>query len=389
MCNKGAAVVKTGPITVVHITQALCGVEVAIKNIIRHLDVSRFSSVVMLPPGTYDFMTKSDGQARTVFVPYERRINPAHDLRTLAITVRELKRLRPHIVHAHSAKGGYVGRIAGWLLGIPTIYTPHAFSFLSSSSPATRRRYIVLEKMARACTSLLVACSESERRLACEKIGFRPEKTATWVNSIAPALLHPYPRTYDFDYICMAGRPSYQKNIDMLVRVMALLRGQGLAIKCILAGVGFFAPLEQRLRDMIHAEGLDDAFVLLPWVSHEQALGIIAHSRCYVSTARYEGMPLTVIEAMGLGKAVVATDVVGNTDCISHGLNGFLVPLDDSQTMVNRIVELLGNEALRAGIGEAARQHMIGCLDITKNIGGLEALYCKTAAGEGPHGTKI
>ena len=81
-----------------------------------------------------------------------------------------------------------------------------------------------------------------------------------------------------------------------------------------------------RMKVKIAEYGLDKVIELSPWLSHKETLECVKNSMFYLTVARYEGLPLAVIEAMSLGKAIVASDVVGNRDCVEDGYNGRLLP---------------------------------------------------------------
>ena len=79
---------------------------------------------------------------------------------------------------------------------------------------------------------------------------------------------------------------------------------------------------------------------------------------------------------MALGKAIVASDVVGNSDCVEDGINGYLLPLDVNQ-FVGRICMLLENVQQRNEMGEASRRLFEQKFKIEKRIGYLEEIYRK------------
>lgn len=372
------------PIKVVHITQALGGVEKALANIVSHLCDRNFRSFIIGPKGNYAFRSSSGRPISAHVVPFVRQINPLADWVALVRTALLLRRIRPHLVHAHSAKGGFIGRLAARWLGIPVVYTPHAFSFLSHPSAAFTKAYILLEKTAKHWTTLLVACSPSERRQAVETVGFSDARTVVWPNAIDPATLAcRQKRPFDFPYICTAGRPSYQKNLEMLIEVMEVLVERRLPIKCVVVGAGEYSPLEDRIRQMIISCGLENHMSMLGWLSHDETTNIVAHSICYVTTSRYEGLPLSVLEAMGLSRAVVATDVAGNHDCLVHRETGLLVPFGNVGRMAESIQELALDEGLRERLGRKAREKVLHDFDIRSTIHALEGIY-RRVSGNAP-----
>ncbi|MFR9500379.1 MAG: glycosyltransferase [Rikenellaceae bacterium] len=105
------------------------------------------------------------------------------DFKALWQAVQIIRRERPSVVHCHSAKGGFIGRIAGFVCGVPTLYTPHAYSFLSTDNSAKRMIFLFLEKFTR-LNSYMLACSDSERELGRDRVGYKETKALLWNNSV-------------------------------------------------------------------------------------------------------------------------------------------------------------------------------------------------------------
>ena len=112
-----------------------------------------------------------------------RALNPLKDIKAIVESIRVIKKEKPDIIHCHSAKGGVVGRIAGFLTGTKTFYTPHAFSYLSTPSIQKRRVYLLIEKMCR-LNSRLLACSESEMESGMNVVGYSAQRAYCWHNSV-------------------------------------------------------------------------------------------------------------------------------------------------------------------------------------------------------------
>ena len=120
-------------------------------------------------------------------VPMQRAIRPWSDMRALVTLTRLLRRSRPGIVHTHSSKAGFLGRLAARRAGIPAVvHTPHGFAFDAGVSKRLRRRYLRLEKRAMAWTDQLVCVCQAEQRAAA-RVGLAGEEQTTVVpNGIRP-----------------------------------------------------------------------------------------------------------------------------------------------------------------------------------------------------------
>lgn len=175
-------------------------------------------------------------------------------------------------------------------------------------------------------------------------------------------------------FACYIGRPCYQKNTTFLLDVIKRVKDAGCTLKFVLLGVGYHSPELEEVLHKITDYGLSDWIHLKSWISHDECMQIVKQSEFYLTTSLYEGLPLSVIEAMSLGKVIVASDVVGNKDCVRNGENGFLLPLD-VDIFAKKIIELHNNPKLREEMGKLSRQLFLDEFEITKQIGKLQEIY--------------
>ena len=305
------------------------------------------------------------------------KLNPWKDVKAVIQAMRIIRKEKPDLVHCHSAKGGVIGRYAAFFTGRKSVYTAHAFSFLSAESAKKQKVFLTLEKIAK-LNSVLLGCSESERLLGMEKVGYTEKNAFAWNNAI--------PRILDKDIqepdeairhektVISIGRPSYQKNPLLMVEVMRRVHEKHPAVKFYLVGVGFYSPMLDETKALIHQYGMDDCFVMVPWLSHAETLGYLKYAQVYLTTSLYEGLPIAVLEAMAMGKPVVSSDVIGNNDCVKDGENGYLLPMD-AERMADAVCRLLDDEALREKMGRASKELFEREFLIDNRIGELERIY--------------
>ena len=175
-------------------------------------------------------------------------------------------------------------------------------------------------------------------------------------------------------YICYIGRPSYQKNSLFYVEVAKEVHKYHPDIVFFLLGVGYYSPDLEDVKELIAKYDLEDVVRLLPWSSHVETLEYVKHSLFYLTVARYEGLPLAVLEAMALGKCIVASDVVGNRDCVEDRYNGRLLPLEKT-IFVETICNLIENEELMRRYGDNSRKLFEERFLINERIKELEMIY--------------
>lgn len=348
------------------------GLSVYIRNTVSCIDDSFEFVIVHGEKDNSAPVLRYGKPVREYKVKLYRKLNPINDLVCLFQTIRIILKEKPDAIHCHSAKGGVIGRIAGRICGIKTFYTPHAFSFLSTQSKIKRYVYIRLEKFCRFNSSLL-ACSESERQLGISKIHYKDNHAFCWNNSVPDIRLDKIQSKKE-KYICYIGRPSYQKNPFFLIDVISSVHKVCPEMKFYLLGVGYYSPDLDKMKRQITDENLEDTIILLPWLSHDQAMLYLKNSLLYLTVSKYEGLPLSVIEAMCLSKAVIASDVLGNRDCVRDGYNGRLLPLDVSK-FSSAIVSLIENDELRHKFERNSREFFESSFLIDNRISFLEKIY--------------
>lgn len=130
------------------------------------------------------------------------------------------------------------------------------------------------------------------------------------------------------NYIVTIGRPSYQKNPFFLVDVIKGVHEQHPEALFYLLGVGYYSPDLEKMTKKINEYGLENTIILKDWLDHDTTLQYVKKSILYLTVSKYEGLPLAVVEAMALGKCIVASRVVGNVDCVRDGYNGKVLELD-------------------------------------------------------------
>lgn len=167
---------------ILHIGQMVGGISVYIKNTTAALADDIEFVIVSVKGDQNKPLVINGSQIKEYKIDLYRELS-LKDISGLWQAVKVVRKERPDVIHCHSAKGGFVGRIAGWICGVPTLYTPHAYSFLSTNSGLKRKIFIALERIAR-LDSYMLACSESERELGQKVVGYKSAKSLCWNNSV-------------------------------------------------------------------------------------------------------------------------------------------------------------------------------------------------------------
>lgn len=219
------------------------------------------------------------------------------------------------IVHLHSTWAGFLGRIALWFCpSVKIVYTPHGLSFLNKKAMIKSWFYYCVEWLLAGGKSAILACSHSEL----EKLnGFRSPKA--FLRNPAPCIdlskIIPHEKFKPTFLIIGIGRLCEQKNPHLFAEASRTILAENLNVKIIWIGDG----------EPVYLESLRTAGVeVLGWLAKSELFRYMASANLILSTSTWEGLPLTLTEALALGIPVVATDCVGNVDAVQHGVNGFL-----------------------------------------------------------------
>lgn len=218
--------------------------------------------------------------------------------------------IKPDIVHFHSSASGFVGRWALPCSKIRSFYTPHGYSFLMQDSSKIKRFiYWLIEYISAKRPTKTIACSKGEYEEA-----IKLSKNATYINNgINIQELLPYLKdSTDFHTpikICTSGRILYQKNPYLFNRIAGLLP----EIEFIWIGEG-----------ELKSELTSPNIKVTGWISREQTLDIIKEADFFILPSLWEGLPISLLEAMYLKKICLVSNVIGNRDVINHGENGMI-----------------------------------------------------------------
>jgi glycosyltransferase involved in cell wall biosynthesis len=299
---------------------------------------------------------------RLVDVPsLGREVALVSDAVALCRLVRLLSAERPHIVHTHTSKAGFVGRLAARIARVPAvIHQPHGHVFYGYWGPGRTAVYTALERRAAAWCDRIITLTErgTEEHLA-RGIG-RPAQYVTVPSGVptaglraaAPTLatararLGVPPEAY---VVAGIGRLVRVKGFDLLVEALPRLRAGVPTARLLLVGDGpERAALERRAEVLGVADRLHVTGIVTDVVTPLAAADVVA------APSRNEGMGRALVEAMALGVPVVGAAVGGIPAVIVDGECGRLVASEDPGALAQALVELGRDEPLRRKLGEAA-----------------------------------
>jgi glycosyltransferase involved in cell wall biosynthesis len=271
-----------------------------------------------------------------IFNNLKREISPFNDIIALYQIRKFIKKNKYEVVHTHSSKSGFLGRIAAKTAGVPlVIHTVHGFSFGQADTKLKSAMYYVLELIASRFSDYTIVMNESDRLFCKKKLRISESRIIFLANGIQDskffsekvinserienALITNNNDTKIFKLV-FVGRLWSQKNPLLLISALEILKEKvGSIFKATLIGDG---ELMLKARRYAAELKLDQEIEFLGWV--ENAIDLIPNYDALVLPSNYEGMPLSIIEAMACKVPVVASKISGNIDLIRHLENGLL-----------------------------------------------------------------
>ncbi len=369
-------------IKVVHIAKPIGGVGVYIQLLAKTIDSNLYEHIIIQNKNDKNLKIVTDKEEliKRYHVNLIREIKPINDILSLIECIRILKKEKPNLIHCHSAKAGILGRLAAFFLKIPVLYTPHAYSYLSTNSYFKKTIFKLTEQLFKHLPGKTLACSQSEYYRTINDLKFDPNKVFLWNNAIDE--IKPVANKIDYNlpenYICNIGRPSYQKNTELLINSIYQVKKDIPNIHLVILGVGYYAPSLKKVTSLINDLNLTSNVTLISFINRQDCLAILEKSNLFVSTSRYEGLPYAGIEALMLKKACVLSDVDGHKDLIDNTVNGYLTEQNTSK-IAEKIKYLLTNHSVRKKMEEASYTKFQRNFVLKNNYKKLENIYKSVA----------
>ncbi|MCY0939350.1 glycosyltransferase [Streptomyces sp. H34-S4] len=371
----------TSPPVVLHLVQPVDGgVARVVVDLVRAQSAAGLRTVVGCPRGGQ--LSDAAREAGAEVLNWRAGRAPGPGLAAEVLGARRLiGRVRPDVLHAHSAKAGLAGRLA--VRGtVPTVFQPHAWSF-DAVGGATAALALRWERFGARWADRVLCVSEAERRTG-ESEGiaarwavirngvdlghFRPGDPDPVQDKARARAELPLPTGFQGDgplAVCV-GRLCQQKGQDILLRAWPELLGAVPGARLVLVGDG---PDMERLRrgapPSVYFAGA--AFDIRPWL---RAADLV------VLPSRWEGMALAPLEAMACGRPVLVSDVSGARESLPPGQGRLcLVEPEDPAALAKALGGLLADPRLLAGLGEQAERHARMEFDVRRTTDAVTGLY--------------
>lgn len=317
--------------------------------------------------GDMAYLADEKGITPYVIPDLGRGISPIRDAKTIFKLYRLMRTYKPHVVHTHTAKAGFVGRIAAWLARVPVrVHTFHGHVFHGYFGKAKTRLFLWLERGCAKLSSRLITISPSLRDELVEQYHIAPKErfvvlplgidlsVFTQPISQDPATtrkFYRFPATSKL--VGIVGRLVDIKNHALFFEAAQRVIQQRQDVHFVVVGDGELrADLEQQVASL----NLQSYVTFTGWVKD---LAPLLHTLDILAlTSNNEGTPVSIIEAMAAGVPIVATAVGGVPDVLDNGRLGTLVLAHDSQAFADALIQVLdGNHPATTEARATAVEH--------------------------------
>ena len=290
------------------------------------------------------------------------------DARSLAALVRLAGGF--DVVHVHSAKAGFLGRLAAALRGRrrACVFTPHGWSWWAAAG-AEAQLYLRLERMAAHWCRAIVALSDDERQAGLDARVGRNGQYRVIPNGV-PLERFAVPRAPVRGRILMVGRLARPKRPDLALRAFANVRRRIPEAELHVVGDG---PLREEAEGLATDLGVAGAVRFLG--NRDDVPELLAQAECALLASDYEGCPLAVVEAMAASVPVAATAVGGTAELVRAGETGALAARGDAGGLAEALARVLAEPATAAELGAEGRREAERNLSLDRMVERLVALY--------------
>lgn len=354
----------------------------------RRFFADRYETLLVygsLPEGEASLADLSHEEGATMrYLPDLRQaVRPASDAMALAKLVRIVRRFRPHVVHTHTAKAGFIGRQAALAVRPrpAIVHTFHGHVLEGYFGPAKARLYLELERALARVSDCLVGVSQAtvddlvrlgvapRERFRVLPLGLDLQPLAeidTGLRSVARGELG-----IDSGDVLLifVGRMAPIKRLDVLLRAVAGARLDDPRIRLALVGDG-----EERLGLERLARELSIERDVLFLGYRRELRPLFSAADVAVLSSDNEGTPVSLIEAGAAGLPAVATDAGGVREVVGEEA-GIVVPRGDTEALAAGMTRLAGDADERERRGRAAQERVVERYGAERLLGDIDALY--------------
>lgn len=357
----------------------LCAIDqtlkIFLKPLIQCLGARGHEVICVCSEGPYTEELKSEGMD-IVNLSIERKIKFSSNIKSAYKLYKLFRNIKPDVVHVHTPVASIIGRAAARLAGVAVvIYTAHGFYFHDNMSPIEYRFFLNIEKYFGRLTDFIFTQSDEDRTTAINNNFIDESKIVCIGNGIdvfgrfnpqninheeIKGLYEEFHLDEENIIITFIGRLVSEKGIVELLEAFSGIDGNN--IKLLVVGDIDQGCRDQKTKTLISAKYKDNKSIIFTGFRGD-INNILFLTDIFCLPSYREGMPRTIIEAMAMECAVIATDIRGCREEVKDGKNGFLVKPQSPEDIRNKLKTLIGDQTLLKSMKTEGRKIAEECFD--------------------------
>ncbi|HEY7537976.1 MAG TPA: glycosyltransferase family 4 protein [Gaiellaceae bacterium] len=323
-----------------------------------------------------------------------REISPVYDTLSVARIVGLIRRLRPHILHTHTAKAGAIGRFAALAAGEArppiVVHTFHGHVLRGYFGPAPTRAFREIERLLARSTTRLVAVGPEVRddlvelgvapaeKFSVIRLGIDLDSRIAGSDASRAELRRLFGVPDDRFVVGWIGRMTPIKRLEDVLLAFRGLRARGVDATLCIVGDG---PERDAVERQAHELGIVREILFVGY--QRDVAPYYAFLDAFLLPSGNEGTPVVAIESLAARRPVVATAVGGVPDVLEDGRHGFLVRVGDVEAMAGALERLARDPELRTRLGTAGRERVLERYRVDRLVADVDSLYRELLANAG------
>lgn len=297
-----------------------------------------------------------------------RPINVIQDFRATRECISLIRTINPDIIHAHSSKAGLISRIAGWKCKVPVVFTAHGWGFSYGNPPMRRRIALLSEKLTASLATKIICVAQSDYDLA-KSQGVGNENSLTVVRYGIENIIVPTPNlAQQPPRLIMVARFNEQKDQATLLKAISQIKSYDFHLDLVGSGLSL-----ESCKTLAASLGILDKVSFLG--DRRDVPELLAKSQIFILSTHYEGLPISILEAMRAGLPIVATSVNGIPEEIEDEKTGSLVGHQDVKELTNALSKLIMSTDIRQQMGQKGREKYLQEFTVERMVTEVQAVY--------------
>ena len=276
---------------------------------------------------------------------FTRNINPIKDMKAIFEVKKIMKKEKPDVVHMHSSKAGAIGRLAISGKDAKLFYTPHSYAFCKKDASKIKIKFYKMVETILGRKGTTIACSKGEQEAALQitkkSIGIN---NGIDIEEMKQFVLEEPEKNIDVKNlkICTVGRIGHQKNPELFEKIAEKF-----------PDLQFTWIGDGELKEVLKSPNIN----VTGWCDRKTTMKQLYQNDVFILPSLWEGLPITLLEAMYLKKVCVVSNVMGNRDVIDNGMDGYVCHTEDE--FYNIIEKIKNGEIDFLMLGNRAREKIL------------------------------